>query len=271
MNPSSSAYYDESRMFHGSLSRIMGTRFDLVLTGTGREHSARIWEHIQYELESLDHMLNRFDPDSEISVINNRAGNSPVQVSHEMWSILQECRDYHQKTFGLFDITLSDFSRVTFHEKEHSVHFLQPGLSFDLGGYAKGYAMKKLVNILKTNNVENCFVDFGLSAIFALGHHPYGDSWKVSIENPFHKGEILGEIALKNSALSTSGNTPNYAGHIVNPLNRKWNREKRLVCVESDDPVDAEVLTTAWIAADTILKEKLLTQFDTKQILDYNL
>ncbi|KUK56626.1 MAG: Thiamine biosynthesis lipoprotein ApbE [Bacteroidetes bacterium 38_7] len=271
MNQSSSTYYDESSMFHGSLSRIMGTRFDLILTGVESEHSARIWESIQNELEYLDHILNRFDPDSEISVINNRAGNSPVKVNNEMWHILQECGEYHQRTFGLFDITLSDFSQVAFNEKEYTVLFLQPGLLIDLGGYAKGYAMKKLVNILKTNNVENCFVDFGLSAIFALGHHPYGDSWKVSIENPFHKGEILGEIALKNSALSTSGNTPNYSGHIINPLSRKFNTERKLICVESDDPVEAEVLTTALIAADTIQKKKLVTQFDIKQILDYNL
>lgn len=268
---SSSTYYDESSMFYGSLSRIMGTRFDLILTGIEKEHSVRIWASIQNELEHLDHLLNRFDPDSEISAINQRIGDNPVKVNNEMWDILLDCGDYHQKTFGLFDITLSDFSQVLFNEKEHSVLFLQPGLLFDLGGYAKGYAMKKLVNILTANKVENCFVDFGSSAIFALGHHPYGDSWKVSIENPFQKGEILGEIALKNSALSTSGNTPDYSGHIVNPLNRKFNRERKLICVESDDPVDAEVLTTALIAADAFQKKKLLAQFDIKKYLDYNL
>ncbi|MEN6324049.1 MAG: FAD:protein FMN transferase [Proteiniphilum sp.] len=271
MKQSSSTYYDESSMFYGSLPRIMGTRFDLILTGIEREHSVRIWTNIQDELEYLDHMLNRFDSDSDISAINQRDGNTPVKVNNEMWYILQDCSDYHQRTFGLFDITLSDFSQVVFNEKEHAVSFLQPDLLFDLGGYAKGYAMKKIVNILRANNVENCFVDFGSSAIFALGHHPYGDSWKVSIENPFHKGEILGEIALKNSALSTSGNTPNYSGHIVNPLSRKFNRERKLICVESDDPVDAEVLTTALIAADAFQKKKLLTQFDIKKYLDYNL
>lgn len=271
MNQSNSTYYDETSMFHGSLSRIMGTRFDILLLGKEREHSAKMWESIQQELEYLDHMLNFFDPKSEVSVINHSAADGPVQVSQEMWSILQDCRNYHQKTFGLFDITLSDFTQVAFNETEHSVQFLQTGLAFDFGGYAKGYAMKKLVNKLKTNNVENCFVDFGQSAIFALGHHPYGDSWKISIENPFHKGEILEEFTLKNTALSTSGNTPNYSGHIINPLSREFNKEKRLVCVKCDDPVDAEILTTALIVANRNQKEKLLTQFDTKQILDYNL
>ena len=267
----SSCYFDEHSMFHGSLMNIMGTRFDMLLIGKNRDDAGQLWHSIEEELKRLHLMMNRFDPDSEISRINQYAIQHFVPVSEELWAILQDCRLYHQKTFGLFDITLKDLNKVSFNQEYRSLRFQQCDLSFDLGGYAKGYAMKRLVNLLKEHKVENCFVDFGLSAIFALGHHPYGDSWKVSIENPFHKGEILGEIALKNSALSTSGNTPNYAGHIVNPLNRKWNREKRLVCVESDDPVDAEVLTTAWIAADTILKEKLLTQFDTKQILDYNL
>lgn len=258
-------------MFHGSLSRIMGTRFDVLILGVEKEHSTNIWELFQQELEYLDHMLNRFDPNSEVSRINHEAGTKPVPVSQEMWEILQDCRNYYEKTFGLFDITLTDFLQVVFNEEEHAVQFLQPNLSFDFGGYAKGYAMKKLLNILKTNNVENSFVDFGQSAIFALGHHPYGDTWKVSIENPFQKGQILEEIALRDSALSTSGNTPNYSGHIINPLNRRFNRERRLICVESDNPVDAEVLTTVLIAAEPHQKEKLLTQFDTKQILDFNL
>ena len=271
MNNTTSEYYNDSWMFHGSLPWIMGTRFDLILIGKNRDESENIWKIIKNELANLDHMLNRFDPESEISMINKNAKHQSTIISTEMWQILQDCRQYHQKTYGLFDITLTDLSQVLFFEREQTVTFLQPSLSLDFGGYAKGYTMKKLVKILKAHEVENCFVDFGNSAIFALGHHPYGDSWKVSIENPFNKKEIIAEFELRNSALSTSGNTPHYSGHIVNPLSSKRIDDKRLICIECEDPVDAEVISTTLIAADKKQKKWILSQFEVKQIVEYNL
>lgn len=271
MRSSSAQYYGDSQMFHGSLTEIMGTRFDLVLIGKSRDMSGIIWKRMTTELERLDSMLNRFISSSEISVINQTASVRPVKVSEEMWEILCDCRAYHQKTFGLFDITLKDFSKLEFHAEERSVFIRQPDLSLDLGGFAKGYAMKRLIAILKDDEVENCFIDFGNSAIYALGHHPYGDAWKVSIENPFLKGEILGEFTLTNTALSTSGNTPVYTGHIVNPLSGKKIEDRTMLCVESEDPLDAEVLTTALIAADNHQAEKIVSQFNLKQTKKFNL
>ncbi len=271
MRSSFDQYFDDSQVFHGSLTEIMGTRFDLVIVGKSRDISGIVWQSMTRELERLDAMLNRFVPSTEISVINKTAATSPVNVSEEMWEILCNCRTYHQKTFGLFDITLKDFSQLELHAEERTVSFQQPNLFLDFGGYAKGYAMKQLKAILEDYKVENCFVDFGNSAIFALGRHPYGDSWKVSIENPFHKGEILGEFMLNNSALSTSGNTPSYTGHIVNPLSGEKIEDRVMLCVESEDPLDAEVLTTALIAADNHQTEKIVSQFDLKQTKKFNL
>jgi len=267
----SSSYSDDNSMFHGSLMNIMGTRFDMLIIGMNRDDVGQLWNSIEEELKRLHTMMNRFDPDSEITRINQHAIQDFVPVSEELWTILQDCRLYHQKTFGLFDITLKDLNKVSFNQEYRSLRFQQCDLSFDLGGYAKGYAMKRLVNLLKEHKVENCFVDFGNSAIFALGNHPYGDCWKVSIGNPYQNGAVLSEFSLKNRALSTSGNSPSYTGHIVNPLSGAFNITRMLLCVECDDPLDAEVLTTTLMVADKSQKEEILDQFEDTQLKEFYL
>ena len=267
----SSSYFDEYSMFHGSLKNIMGTRFDMLLTGMNSDDVELLWNRIEEELKRLHMMLNRFAPDSEISRINQRAFQDSAAVSEELWAIFQDCRMYHQKTFGLFDITLKDLNKVSFNQESRSLRFQQRGLSLDLGGYAKGYAMKRVVTLLKTYKVENCFVDFGNSAIFALGNHPYGDSWKVSIGNPYQDGAVLSEFSLKNRALSTSGNSPSYTGHIVNPLSGTFNISRMLVCVESHDSLDAEVLTTTLMVADKSQKKEILDQFEDTRLKEFYL
>jgi len=264
-------YYELSSVSHGSLMNIMGTRFDMVMVGKNKSASEAIWGEVSAELERLNSMLNRFDKTSEISRINREAFVNSVRVSSEMWSILRSCKHYHSRTFGLFDITLKDFSKVVLSEETSSVAFLQPNVSLDLGGFAKGYAMRKIKKMLIDAEVRHCFVDFGNSAVLGIGHHPYGDSWKVSIENPFNKAQILHETALKDEALSVSGNTPSYTGHIVRPDSGNATQARQLICVTASDPLDAEVLTTALMIADQEEKKQLIRNFEIKEQFEFNL
>ena len=82
----------------------------------------------------------------------------------------------------------------------------------------------------------------------ALGTHPFGDSWPVSIENPYDRAALT-RIELCSASLSVSGNTPLNPRHIINPRTGGYIQGDRMVAVVSDDPADAEALTTAWIAS----------------------
>lgn len=266
-----SDYYDASETFHGSMTGIMGTRLDMVVTGYGKPFTQSVWHTVVTELERLDRMLNRFDGDSELSRINRKAAKSPVRVSPEMWRILTDCRRYHTLTCGLFDITLDDLSKVVFDEATCAVTFPSDGFSFDLGGYAKGYAMEKIKHILAENGIANAFIDFGNSSIMALGHHPYGDCWLVSIENPYNKGEILGEVRLRDNDLSTSGNTSAYTGHIVHPHTGQCTDAKKLTCVVAGNSVQAEVLSTTMMLATAEQTERIMSHFTIDRVTIYNI
>lgn len=254
-------HYESPRMSHGFMDRIMGTRFDLLFFDKIPAVSASIWRMVLEELSRLHGMLNRFDPMSEVSLVNQKACRESVKVSNTLWDILVACGDYHRKTVGVFDITKRDFSALHLSWEDRSVFFTDPDFTLDLGGFAKGFALSRILRILLAEGVRTAFVDFGNSAIYGLGHHPYGNSWKVSISNPYRKGEIVEEFALVDGALSTSGNTPEYSEHIVHPRLGEKITCRKMVCVESGDTVEAEVLSTSMMAAAPDQREKIIQSF----------
>lgn len=264
-------YYEESNMFHGSLKKIMGTRFDILIIDRNRLRCQRVWNDIVLELQRLDHIFNRFDNTSETSKINRESILSPVHISLEMWSILQNCQMYYKRTFKLFDITLDDFSKVELIKNGHFIFFPQKDLSLDFGGYAKGYALSKIKDLIHQARVKHCFINFGNSSILGIGHHPYGDAWKVSIENPYKQAEILDDTSLKNMALSVSGNTSSYTGHIVRPTSNEPVTAHRVVSITSEDPLDAEVLSTVFMVASDTEKKRIIEDFKIQNIAEYSL
>jgi thiamine biosynthesis lipoprotein len=248
----------------------MGTRFDLVLLGKNKITSESIWKRIVAELQRLDKKLNRFDSKSEISFINLNAYNNPVEVNEEMWSILNHCHEYYKKTSGLFDITLKNFSQLIFNETSRSIKFISPDVKIDLGGYAKGYALQRIKQLLDEDEVDQAFVDFGNSSILGIGHHPYGKSWQVSIQNPYNREETLGVVDLIDKYLSTSGNSPTHTKHIINPQSGELNDSKKIVTIISENALEAEVLSTTLMIASEEQLSFLENKFDFQYKI-YNL
>lgn len=258
-----SNYYASSGLFHGSLSGRMGTQLDVLLFGADSVLLSSLWEEIEAEVIRLDSMLNRFDTASEVSGINKQASVHPVGVQDELWDILQDCKRYYEWTEGYFDITLSDFGSLVFSASDKSIFFTDTHTSLDFGGYGKGYALVRIRQLLDAHAIRKAFVNFGNSSVLAIGSHPHGLYWPIGIENPFQKGEVIGEVHLCNNSLSTSGNMPSHPKHIVNPHSKEYNTERKLVSVISASPVDAEVLTTTLMVADEAAVLRIIDKFDS--------
>ena len=255
---SHSEFYPEERLFYGSVPHVMHTRFDVVMMSPGKEAAEAVWEDICTELERLWHMFDRFDPASEVSAVNASAALAPVSVSDTMVEVLRLCALYHERTLGVFDVTKRDFSRGRL--DGNMVGFSTPDTFIDLGGFAKGYAVRNVRDMLSRAGIKDAYVDFGGSTILGMGHHPYGDCWKVSLQNPFG-GESIGEFSLRDSTLSTSGNTPEYTGHIINPRTGAKIAGKIASTVMSPDPLDAEVLSTVWLIAGAQQRQEIRKNF----------
>jgi thiamine biosynthesis lipoprotein len=252
-----SNYYKNSNLFHGSAMNMMGTRLDVLMTGN--EHLlSDVWIQIMAETGRLHRMLNRFDAASDISRINREAVARPVELDGEFWNILADIKKYHHRTFGYFDVTLRNFDRVILDNARRTMAFAEKDISLDLGGYAKGYALERIREIMLRAGVTQALINFGNSSVLAVGSHPHGKYWGIGIENPFVPGQQLKTCQLCNQSLSTSGNTPAHTNHIINPRSGQYTPEKKIISVISDNAVEAEVLSTALMVADekTILSVK---------------
>lgn len=254
-------YHKEEAIFHGFIPRIMGTRFDLLMMHPDGEDADLLWWRVMDRLEVLDRVFNRFDATGEVAKLNALCPTEEwMEVSEELNRALVLCDEYYRKTERLFDITLRDFALVEHDAERFLVRFAEQDVTLDFGGFAKGYALREVKRLLEEEGVENAFVDFGRSSLLALGHHPYGDCWKVAFNNPY-TGELIKEFELRGVSMSTSGNTADYAGHIINPITGDYENSQVASTVLSPSPLDAEVLSTVWLVADEDERQTIVTRF----------
>ena len=111
-----------------------------------RNTCTEIFETIEATLVRIDAVANRFDAASEVSKINSSEPMSMVYPGPELAAILAQCRDYALRTDGLFDVTLEGKSDFVFSD-DGALVIPNDGLRIDLGGFAKGYAMKHIRQI----------------------------------------------------------------------------------------------------------------------------
>lgn len=238
---SSFEYIEEEQIFHGYIPRVMGTRLEVLTVGMPKEKMAPLWDKLSAKALGLDAMLNRFDPTSEVSILNHSDNPLELEMSEDLSEMVRLADEYYDKTNGLFDIVDGEGK-------------------LDFGGFAKGYFLKKCEEILRSNGITCAFVDFGSSSILGIGKHPYGDSWKVGVVDPYTRLQIR-EISLNDRSMSTSGNAPSYSGHIRDPRTGTPCHSRRLVTILSDNPLDAEVLSTVLMIAGDKEREIIMANF----------
>ncbi len=263
----------------------MGTRFDLVVPDTDRSNGDEVFRQIKVEIDRLEKKLSRFLPDSELTYINQFGALSPVKVDQEWITILETCRKYYISTYSCFDVTLQpDFGKdqnklsgadnIIIDKNDETVHFADPGIKIDLGGFGKGYAMERVSDILRLHDIKNALVSFGESSILALGKHPCGNHWKIGVQHLFRPGENIFVFDLKDENMSTSGmpgknGKLRYRNHaLINPVNGHPVNMLRTISVKSRKALDTEVLSTALYVSPPDKRKKILSGFPGSEVIE---
>lgn len=263
-----SEYIEEGRIFHGCIPRVMGSKLDLMTVGFDSEKAAPLWNSICSEAERLEGMLNSEDQNSEIGQFNFGKMLAHSEISGELGEIIDMCKEYRWRTCEAFDVALGKMSLVDHDEEDGTLSVY--GAKVDFGSFAKGYLMRKVDTILRDGGVTCAFVNFGNSLFHAIGTHPYGDSWKISLSNPYTRMPVE-ELKIKDATLAFSCNAPGCTGRVINPKTGEG-IEDRIMCVAiSADPLDAKVLSTAMMAAGAGNLEKLKEEFKDTELNIYNL
>lgn len=190
----------------------MATRFEMVLHGDDPVRLRAAADQAFQEIERLHAQLSLYLPSSEISFINSRAFQQPVQVEPELFALLQLAQRIHEETGGTFDITIAPLIRawgfmdgpgslpspaqvaearakvgmhhLVLNARDLTVRFERPGMMLDLGSIGKGFALDVAMQSLQEAGVPSALLHGGTSTVYALGAPPGMDAWNVAIDTP---------------------------------------------------------------------------------------
>jgi len=216
-----------------SSADAMGSTYSLVLYGQDRARLETASEDAFEEVRRLDRLLSNYRPESEWSQVNRYAAERPVKVSDEVFHLLSACVEYSRQSEGAFDISVGPLMKVWGFYKgsghlpqraevlkalekvgyrnilldasSKTVRFAREGVELDPGGIGKGYAVDRMVAILRRDGIGSALVSASGSSIYALGAPPGEAGWKVRIRDPKDEAKTVTEVTLKNESMSTSG------------------------------------------------------------------
>lgn len=224
----------------------MHTRMDMVVWDDGMELETlkSACRRVEEEAGRIERMGSCFLKGSEVSKINMAPAGEPVEVSEELFCILDNCRRHCAETEGLFDVTVSQQlpgvpfdSKLRLQEDRRTVMRLKDGVKVNLSGYLKGYALDKAFVIVKESGIRNGLLNFGNSSVLAFGCHPQGDGWMVeTVEGKSY--------SLHDECLTTSGNDTQQRRHIIDPHTGNIKEGKGMVSVITPTAEAGEVQST---------------------------
>jgi len=204
------------------------------------------------EVERVDRLMSHYRPSSPLSRLNRDAARGPVAVDPELFDFLATCLRWSRESDGAFDITVGPlmkawgffegegrvpdettfsearaavgYAHVVLDERARTVRFDRPGVELDLGGIGKGYAVDRVVALLRRRGVASALVNLGGSSVYGLGVPPGRKAWSVAIQDPTDPGKAALTVDLRDRALSVAGGTTRFFerdgirySHIMDP------------------------------------------------------
>ncbi len=231
---------------------------------------AAIKPPIEAVIAGIDRQMSPYRPMSDLSRFNSGQSTQWQPMPKPLCRVAARSLQIADLTDGAFDPTVGpSVFRLGFgpirgdighygdvEVKGAAVRKASPGLTLDLCGIAKGYALDRICEILLDAGVHSALVELG-GEVRALGQHPDGRDWQVAIANPSSGTfESYTIVALREMALATSGHSANgivgpvAVSHIIHPPSRKPAEQTLAsVSVLASDAMNADALATAFCAA----------------------
>lgn len=269
-----------------------------VQIGKNLSHKEKIFVQklIDKTFEEINSVYNKWNPNSEISIINGLSADSPYKPSEQLYQFLERIEFFFHLSEGLFDPTVEPLQALWIKNLENGkipdpqeINALKSAIGWkniilkdgivmkkdsrtqiDLGGIAKGLCVDLLVERLNHSGFKDIYVEWG-GEVRASGRHPLKRPWRVFISRFGDKipENGLATIDLNNQALATSGDyfqfwtiTTTENGqetycHIMNP------KAFQALKVKKGSIASASMLALDCVTADALAKVLML--FDTTE------
>jgi FAD:protein FMN transferase len=209
------------------------------------------------EIVRIDLWMSEWKPKSLISQINENAGIKPVKVSDEALQAIRLALKHSELSKGAFDITfnaffglynwkegserfptdseikerleLVNYKNIEVKDVEKTVFLKKKGMKIGLGGMGQGWAVDKVLEIMKSQKIKAGYID-GSGDTYFWGRKPDGKLWTVGIGDPRPASgsrddkSVIYKLYVTDVAVTTSGDTEKFFmkdgkrfHHIIDP------------------------------------------------------
>lgn len=258
---------------------LMGTVLRARVEAADREVGIAALEAGLAEVRRLDGVLSSWRPESELGRLNAAPVGEPVEVSAELWGLLEEARGWSERTGGGFDPAVGSlvdawgirgegrrpaeaeleaargaagWASFAFDEVGRTVTRRSGRAWLDSGGFGKGAALRSMAAVLRGAGVRSASLDFG-GQLLVYGAPPEGrGGWEVEVAHPSRRGEGVERLVVREGSVSTSAQSERFVevdgaryGHVLDPRSGLPVPAWGSVTVVAGDAVVADVLSTA--------------------------
>jgi len=280
----------------------MGTKFTIHLFAADERKAAEYFELAFDEIDRIEEVLSNYRPSSELSRINSRAAQEAVTTDPEVFALLRLALDFSRRSNGAFDITVGPLVRawgffrgegrypsaeelakaravvgwknVQLDPASRTVHYRFPGVELDLGAVGKGYALDRVIELLREAGVQSALVDAGSSTMLALGAPPGEEGWRVQIPQPANRTQSVSSVLLRDASLSTSGSYEKFFRlngrtycHIFDPRIGEPVQNMLQTTVIASDATTSDILSTALFVLGPAAGKELLRSGPDAKVL----
>lgn len=250
---------------------LLGTVVEIHIRSNDEQKADEAINQAFTEIRRIENLFSAQDNQSPIWKINN-GKDSIFRVQPEVYNLLILCDSITKSTDGCFDVTIGNLLNIWgFHtENPHlptalaidsglkvsgwnNVNLLgnctilkKNSIRFDFGAIAKGYAVDKAIAVLETLGIKEALVNAG-GEIKVIGK-----DWKVGIQDPKNKSEIIEIISLDNNSVATSGDYEQFFEvngiryhHILDPKTGYPAKGLQSVTIVNNSNTFADALATA--------------------------
>ncbi len=215
---------------------LLGTLVEIAARGGNGARVAQAVASAFAVMGTVHRLMSFHDSASDVTRLNRRAARTPIRVHAWTFAVLEEAQKVARASNGLFDVTVASVltrqrilpatpgapvphRRASFRDVRLlpglRVRFSRP-LLLDLGGIAKGFAVDRAIDCLRTAGVCSGVVNAG-GDLRCFGPAPH----RVHVRDPIRPDRLLPLAELRDGAIATSAayfSTMHRAGRPVSAL-----------------------------------------------------
>lgn len=260
---------------------LMGTVLELRFPA-GTQDVDSLAEAAFAEVSRVDGASSLWRPGTELAAVHARAETGEaILLSETLGALLQEAIRAADLSGGAYspavgalvsayDLrgdgrwpTEAEKRRAVALARPQGVHYdprtralrLDAGVTLDLDGISKGFALDRAAAALRARGVEDALLNFG-GQLLVIGPPAGAPAREALVDSPFNPGASVLSVRVRDASLSTSANTERVrlvagreAGHLLDPRTGELVRLSGSVTILASTGAMADALSTAWAVA----------------------